>query len=268
MINTALSGINSDDVIKAISKDLNAQRQNQPGYKKAAAVAKVTELTDEVKISSIVANQQEKTRLLRQINSTPKGAALLNKYLTSINSKLKEGQKPITAQKLTNNQLQNVVTQADNLKEENVLNRQQLSENVKLTQQNIDESKDRISQGKRQLELREREINDNYGLKRSELDLARVQAANTNLIQTRQLDLQESAQQGELTRQQELLNHQTAIANKNTDLQLALAQMNRADRSEDREFDRERDTRDRRQALMLMLMQGLGNIGKNFGAGL
>ena len=73
---------------------------------------------------------------------------------------------------------------------------------------------------------------------------------------------------GANTGQQELLNHQTAISNKNVDLQMALAQFNRDDRAEDRAYDRERDTRDRRQALMLMLMQGLGNLGKGFGAGL
>ena len=93
-----------------------------------------------------------------------------------------------------------------------------------------------------------------------------MQARNANALQSRELNLQEAAQQGELTRQQELLRHETMLANKNTDLQMALAQFNRDDRAEDRAYDRERDERNRRQTLMLMLMQGLGNLGKGFGS--
>ena len=268
VLNSALAGITPDDLIKAASKDLNIQRQDNPAYKKAARVANVTELTDEVKISSIVANQQEKDRLLRTINSTPKGAALLNKYLTSINAKLKEGQKPLTAQALTNNQLQNVATQADNLKEENVLGRKLQGAQIKQVEQATESAKESTRLEGERLGLDRTIHRDNTRIADEGLDIQRTGMNNELALAEERIALERAQLDGANTRQQELLNHQTAISNKNVDLQMALAQFNREDRAEDRAYDRERDTRDRRQALMLMLMQGLGNLGKSFGAGL
>ena len=256
------AGVTDDDVVKKIGSVLAKVRADNPTVRQANRILEqsgregVKQTTSAEEIRAVLTAESKRQGLLDDIGKLTKGGAFLSAF------RKKHGGR------LSNPQLQQVLAQATFQEPKNVLDRESTAAQTAVNEEAVKASQARTGLDKQRLDLDREVAADKTRLQEDANDITRTQAANQLEIQREQLGLNRAELEGKNTRQQQLLNHQTAIANKNTDLQLALAQMNRADKSADREYDRERDTRDRRQALMLMLMQGLGNIGKSFGAGL
>jgi len=213
----------------------------------------VKQTTSGEKIKKIVATENERNKILKELAAEEKGSAFLAAY------RKQRGLEP--GQRLTNTELRNLQARAaaqssDAISERNLRGAQtkSLGDQTRLAE-------DRLG-------LDRQIAADNNRIQEDTLGITRTQAENQLELGREQVALQRAQLTGENTRQQQLLDHQTAVANKNTDLQLALAQINRSDRQDERAYDRERDDRDRRQALMVMLMQGLGNLGRTLGSGL
>ena len=121
---------------------------------------------------------------------------------------------------------------------------------LKVADKGLEVSDENIRASKATTALNTLQAGNNFELSQYELNLKSAQ-------------LEQAAQQ-----QQALLTHQALMANNSNKLQLSLAELSRDERRDERRIDREREDRDKRQALMLQLMSGLGNIGRNLGGAL
>ena len=249
------AGVTPDDIVKAVVALGNAERRDHPMVRDANIILKksgreaINSVTSGEEIKDVVAAEKIRTGLLKDIGGEVKGAAFLKAYRDKYGPRL------------SNPQLRQVLAEAQNRDPNVVAERDNLKQQTKSLKKG-DELK-----GK-QLTLEKQIAAAANRIQEDSLDITRTQAENQLELGKEQVALERAQLTGENTRQQQLLDHQTAVANKNTDLQLALAQINRSDRQDERAYDRERDDRDRRQALMVMLMQGLGNLGRTFGSGL
>ena len=249
------SGVTHDDLVKAIVALGNTERRDHPMVRTANRILKksgreeINSVTSGEEIKAVVDAEKTRTGLLKDIGGTVKGASFLKAYRDKYGPRL------------SNPQLRQILAQAQSQDPDVVATRS----NLKQQTQSLKKGDELKGQ---QLTLEKQIADDTNRIQEDSLDITRTQAENQLEINKEQVALQRAQLTGENTRQQQLLDHQTAVANKNTDLQLALAQINRSDRQDERAYDRERDDRDRRQALMVMLMQGLGNLGRTMGSGI
>lgn len=250
-----LAGVTDDDVVKAIGGLIEQQRNDNPLVRKADQVLRSTgregvkQTTSAEQIRDVVTTESKRGKLLEDIGGTVKGGAFLKAFRDKYGDRL------------TNPQLRQVLAQAQSQDPDAVAERKNLEQQTESLENADQNASDR-------LKLDTQTAADTTRIQDDQLDINRVQVGNELALAQERIALERAQLTGQNTRQQQLLDHQTAVANKNTDLQLALAEMNRGDRQDDRAYDRERDERDRRQALMVMLMQGLGNLGRGFGSSL
>lgn len=254
-----LAGVTDDDVVKAIGNLIERERSDKPLVRQANNILEATgregvkQTTSAEKIRKVVETEKERNKILKELSQEEKGSAFLAAY------RKQRGLEP--GQRLTNTELRNLQARAAAQSSDAISARDLQGAQTKSIGDQTELAEERLG-------LDRQIASDNNRIQEDSLDITRTQAENNLELGREQVALQRSEIEGRNTRQQELLDHQTAVANKNTDLQLALAQINRSDRQDERAYDRERDDRDRRQALMIMLMQGLGNLGRTIGSGI
>lgn len=251
-----MAGLRADDIVTALSNYQQTQREKTPEYRRAVQLfpkegpGRLSQLTTAEHIEDVIGARDKRSGLLSDISRTPGG----RKILSDARAPLAEGQE------LTNSELEGILAQAEAMTPDAVSKRNRVDAQSALTQA----QKDDIPE---QTRLQRDTLNQDTAIRRESNNITRIVAQNNQELSEAKLELERARLEGDTIRQQQLLNHQTMISNKNIELQKALAQINSNDRQADRNYDREIDERNRRQTLMLMLMQGLGNVGRTIGSG-
>ena len=255
-----MAGVRETDITKTLGNAYQQLREQTPEYRKAVGLfptkgaGKLSQLTSAEEIRDRIGANDKRNSLLDTLNDTVGGRTAL----TEARAGLAKGQK------LNNRQLQSLLTEAKENTPKTQLDRKGSETDIKIGEQEIDASKDTVKLAEGRLALDQKNSAADITIRQDSNDITRVQAENNLEIASTKLELEKARLTGDTVRQQQLLDHQTQLSNNNIELQKALAQINSNDKQADREYDRERDNRDRRQALMVMLMQGLGNLGRSF----
>ena len=255
-----MAGVRETDITKTLGNAYQQLREQTPEYREAVGLfptkgpGKLSQLTSAEEIRDRIGANDKRNTLLDTLNDTVGGRAAL----TEARSGLKKGET------LNNRQLQSLLTEAAEQTPKTQLDRESTQTQINKGEAEIQSLEDATTLAQDRLALDRTNSAADISLRQDSNNITRTVAENDLEIASTKLELEKARLQGDTVRQQQLLDHQTQLSNNNIDLQKALAQINSNDKQADREYDRERDNRDRRQALMVMLMQGLGNLGRSF----
>ena len=255
-----MAGVRETDITKTLGNAYQQIREQTQEYRDAVDLfpktgpGKLSQLTSAEEIKDRVGANKKRNELLDTLNDTVGGRT----SLTEARAGLAKGGT------LTNRQLQSPLTETKEQTPATQLERTEAQTRIDRGEAEIQSLEDATELAEGRLDLDRSNSAADIALKQDSNDITRVQAQNNLEIASTKLELEKARLTGDTVRQQQLLDHQTQLSNNNIDLQKALAQINSNDKQADREYDRERENRDRRQALMVMLMQGLGNLGRSF----
>ena len=255
-----MAGVRETDITKMLGNAYQQIREQTPEYRKAVTLfpktgpGKLSQLTSAEEIRDRVGANKKRNELLDNLNTTVGGRTAL----TEARAGLTKGAT------LNNRQLQSLLTETDEQKPKTQLERKGAQTQIDRGKAEIKSLGDATKLAQGRLALDKKNSEADIQIRQDSNGITRTVAENDLEIATTKLEIEKARLAGDTTRQQQLLDHQTQLSNNNIDLQKALAQINSNDKQADREYDRERENRDRRQALMVMLMQGLGNLGRSF----